>query len=103
MFDANMRHLPKGYKFFAEMCGTRKDHPIRQLDLTSRLVLCEMLSEEHGNPTVRFFCGDVYVDISNNESGIGSWFVYSGNKDGSGFINDKSKAEAMRVLAASNR
>ena len=99
MFDANMRYLPKGHKFFAEMCGTRKDHPIRQFDLKSRLVPCEMLSDNNENPTVRFYCGNKFMDMTDSECGIGSWFVYAGNKDGTGFIDDAKKKEAMEQLA----
>lgn len=100
MFDANMRHLPKGKKFFAEICGTREDHPIRQFDLKSRLVLCEMLSDDNENPTVRFYSGIKFMDITDNECGIGSWFAYTGNEDGTGFICDDKKKEAMRQLTA---
>lgn len=75
MFDANMRHLPKGKRFYAEMCGTREDHPVRNLGLTSRLILCEMLSEDHENPLVRFYGGVGAVDVSDEESGIGSWCI----------------------------
>lgn len=98
MFDANMRHLPKGKDFFAEMCGVRKGHPIRYCGVSSNLILCKMLSDEHENPVVRFYGSKRNVEISDSESGIGSWFVYSGNKDGTGFIDDDKKKEAMRQL-----
>lgn len=98
MFDANMRHLPKGHRFFAEMCGVREDHPIRQLDLKSRLVLCEMLSDDNENPTVRFYCDNSFIDMTDNECGIASWFVYTGNEDGSGFINDIKMKKSMEQL-----
>lgn len=98
MFDANMRHLPKGKKFFAEMCGVREGHPIRYCGVKSRLVMCEMLSDEHENPTVRFYGDERNVDISDSESGIGSWFVYAGNIDGTGFINDELEAAAMNII-----
>lgn len=98
MFDANMRHLPKGKKFFAEMCGVREGHPIRYCGVTSRLVMCKMLSDEHENPIVRFYGDKRNVDISDSESGIGSWFIYAGNIDGTGFINDELEAMAMDVI-----
>jgi hypothetical protein len=98
MFDANMRHLPKGKKFFAEMCGVRENHPIKQFNLTSRLILCEMLSDCNDNPTVRFFHGGKFMDMTDDEDGRGSWFVYSGNIDGTGFICDDMKREAMSLL-----
>lgn len=93
-----MRYLPKGKRFFAELCATRADHPIGKFNFSSRLFLCEMLSEDHENPTVRFFCNDTYLDISDSECGIGSLFIYAGNEDGTGFICKDKREEAMRRL-----
>ncbi len=98
MFDANMRHLPKGKKFYAEMCGVREQHPVRSLELDSRLILCEMLSDDNENPTVRFYGRSSSVDVTDNESGIGSWFIYGGNVDGTGFISDESKLAYQLLL-----
>jgi len=80
------------------MCGVRDGHPIRYCGVSSSLVLCKMLSDDHENPTVRFYGDKRNVDISDNESGIGSWFVYAGNKDGTGFVNEQSKTIAMSML-----
>lgn len=91
-----MRHLPKGKKFYAKMCGVREHHPVRSLELNSRLILCEMLSEGNENPTVKFHGESGSVDVTDNESGIGSWFVYEGNADGTGFISEESKSEYQR-------
>lgn len=102
MFDANMRHLPKGHEFFAEMCGVRDGHPVRFCGVKSRLVLCKMLSENNENPTVRFYGDESNVDVTDSDSGIGSWFTYAGNKDGTGFIDEVKKKEAMAVLQINN-
>lgn len=100
MFDANMRHLYKGKDFFAELSGITKEHPLHKLGISGRgrVVLCKMLSDEDENPVVRFYNKEDYIDISDSESGMGSWIVYSGNKDLTGFINDKSKEAAKQIL-----
>ncbi len=97
-----MRHLPKGKKFYAKMCGVRDQHPVRDLELSSRLILCEMLTEGSENPTVRFYGKSSSVDVTDEESGVGSWFVYEGNEDGSGFISEESKLEYQRLVKEEN-
>ena len=98
MFDANMRHIPKGKKFFVKVCGVSELHKVRELDLKCNVVLCEMLSEDNDNPIVRFFDNNTSVDISDEESGIGSWIKYEGNTDGSGFISEDSWELAYEVM-----
>ena len=103
MFDANMRHLPKGKRFFAKICGLKEGHPVRYIGINSNLVLCEMLSDEHENPTVRFYGSKCNVDVSDSESGIGSWLAYEGNEDLTGFICNESKAMAEGILNSNKR
>ena len=44
MFDANMKHLPKGWKFFADVCGVRGQ--LHTLGLNSGgIVQCHMLKQ----------------------------------------------------------
>ena len=48
MFDANLRHLPNGHKFFAEVWGCKKGCSLYKLGVRKEdeLVLCEMLDND---------------------------------------------------------
>ena len=93
MFDSNMRHLPKGMIFFAEIHSIVSGSKLYDLGYTvGDVILCKMISKGHDNPAI-LVDG---VQITSNES----WFitvVYSGNSDGSGFIDDMSKEKALRI------
>ena len=102
MFDANMRYLPYGHDFFAKVSGITKDHPLHKLKIRGRIILCKMLSGCHENPTVRFYNGEDFIDITDGQSGRGSWIVYEGNKDGTGFINEESKRQAEQLIGGFN-
>jgi len=101
MFDANMRYLPKRHEFFAEFRGVDKGHPLKPYSENHSVILCEMLSKGNENPTVRFFLDDRSFEMTDEQCGTGSWIAYSGNKDGTGFICDKKRAEAKHLLAES--
>lgn len=100
MFDANMRYLPKGKEFFAEFRGVSDDHPFKKYSERHNVILCQMLSDEHENPTVRFFADGECFDLSDEDCGLKTWMAYAGCKDGRGFINNKIKNEAMKILGA---
>jgi len=41
---------------------------------------------------------DKLLTISSHKNFTDNWFVYAGNQDGPGFINDKLKQKAMTQL-----
>jgi len=88
MFDANMRHLPKGRKFFAKVYSTGGAFPHRD-----KMFLCEMMTKEHENPTVDF--GGLLVS---SEGSGDSWIVFEGNEDLTGFISKSSLQTAKSML-----
>tara|TARA_R100000541_G_C1897352_1_gene83949 strand:+ start:16039 stop:16386 length:348 start_codon:yes stop_codon:yes gene_type:complete len=95
MFDANLRHLPNGHKFFAEVWGCKKECSLYKLGVRKEdeLVLCEMLDNDeendHMNPTVRFFFKGNTAEIKsweNEEKLLSTWIVYAGDYDLKGFL-----------------
>ena len=96
MFDANMRHLPKGRKFFCKI------HYIDDGDLYLKgvrggdIIECEMRRFSPENPLVTFKISGCNLKIREEDTGD-SWIVYEGNVDGTGFICDKSRAIAMEM------
>jgi hypothetical protein len=98
MFDANMRHLPKGHLFFAKVhyCS---DCTLYEVGMRSGdIIRCEMLSEGDDNPEVKFYFGNgtftTHSDIEYEES----WLVYEGNLDGTGFIDKSSKKKVQSII-----
>lgn len=95
MFDANLRHLPNGHKFFAEVGNCEKGCSLYKLGVRKEdeLVLCEMLDNDeendHINPTVRFLFKGNTAEIRSWEEGeklISTWLVYAGDYDLEGFL-----------------
>lgn len=87
MFDANMRYLPKGMEFFAEIRWLREDHPLTDLFKGSKIVLCTMLSKESKDPSVTFHLPDnSTVTLAYKECGRKSWIVYAGQAAGKDFL-----------------
>jgi len=100
MFDANMCHLPKGFKFFVEGYIS-KDNPLRKICTKETKVLkAIMLSKGSENPTVLFSNvikgEEITIELSEECTGE-DWLRYAGTIDGSGFICDKIKAAAERM------
>ena len=92
MFDANMKYLPKGWKFFAEVSGAKG--ALANLGLKcGDIVQCHMLNESENNPCVDLLINGKITTIQNYKKGHG-WYdrlVYSGNLDGSGFIEEEQQ------------
>lgn len=96
MFDANMRHLPKGTKFFAK-CHYYQDN---ELGLKKGDVyLCEMLTQCNENPfiIVRLDSG-IWHSLTNETDFYDKLFTYEGNIDLTDFISDESKQKAENLL-----
>lgn len=97
MFDANMRYIGSGNRFFAELTSLDEEdktgHGLRRHDV----VLCYMVTQGHENPTVIMMVDGKHLPVSCNDSGH-SWFVYAGRPNGSGFIHKKVKAKALKIL-----
>ena len=99
MFDANMRHLPKGYKFFAKVHSCMKDcelfdRGVRRGDI----ILSEMLDHETDKPNVLFHLKTGDFTCKPDFRKMKYWIVYEGCVDGSGFIDEESKRIAMKML-----
>lgn len=99
MFDANMRYLPKGYKFFASL-----DNPYnfaRAYDVTPvKFVECEMLDDCKDKPNVlfKFKEKEVIINARNRFEGKFLWAVYEGTVKGTDFINEEVRTERMKIL-----
>lgn len=100
MFDANMRHLPKGFKFFVTGYIS-KDNPLREIcTKETKILKGTMLSKGSENPTVTFkntIKGEgVTITLSEDDTGD-DWLLYAGTINGSGFICDEVKVAAERL------
>lgn len=101
MFDANMRCLPKGHKFLADVWGVKEGTILQQHGVEKHTyIMCTMLDECSDNPkvTVHLPRGDVIVD-SHSEGMFAYHILYMGtvNEDNtlSDFVyeNDLTRAE----------
>jgi len=99
MFDANMRHLPKGRLFFAKAhyCDNTTLHKVGVR--AGDIIRCEMLSSSHENPSVKFYFGNGTFETTHDAEFEGCLIVFEGNQDGTGFIDDDSKRIAMAMIA----
>ena len=97
MFDANMRGIPKGRKFFAEVYSTNKK--LKNLGVSSGdLIYCHMLNSNNENPCVDMMIGGHLTAVANDTDFDEKWLVYAGNADGTSFICDKLKVRASKIL-----
>lgn len=87
MFDANMRHLPNGSIFFAEVFTVKKDSRLGKFGYNKNdLVLCEMLDNDeendHNNSKVRFYNKGKTLDCKSWGDGgelfSTYWIVFAG-------------------------
>jgi len=97
MFDANMRYLPKGLKFFAKAHGV-SDSINRMGVNIGDLILCRMLNKGNDNPIVDMLINGKLFSVSSDKDFYDNLFVYEGCFDGSGFIDKHSKNKAMNIL-----
>ncbi|CAH9013711.1 conserved hypothetical protein [Vibrio phage 277E43-1] len=108
MFDANARHIPEGKKFFVECHSLDPDN---ELFLDSFLevggsYLCKKIGDNPYDCKFRIYKDrkelqylQIVVDFEDEDNFDDySLFVYSGNTDGTGFINDKWKQKALEFL-----
>lgn len=97
MFDANMRYIRSGNRFFAELTSLDKEDKTKHGLKRHDVVLCYMVTESHENPTVIMMVNGDHVEVSSDASGY-SWFVYAGRPNGNGFIERKVKLKALNIL-----
>jgi len=62
------------------------------------LIICHMLNSDHENPCVDMLVNDKLLTVSSHQDFFENWFVYTGDVDGSGFIDDRLKRIAMAML-----
>lgn len=105
MFDANMRYLPKGHQFLADVWGVKEGTILHQHGVRKHsYILCTMMDDSEDNPrvTVHLDSQDVVVD-SHSEGLFAYHILYMGtvNKDGSleDFVYDNDLARAKRFMA----
>lgn len=97
MFDANLRHLPKGYTFFAKAYGTSGNAKLRKAGIQSdKIFLAKMLSKGHNNPAI-LVNG---VQITSDEVFYDSTIIFAGNLDGTGFYTNfpEDRVAAFKLL-----
>ena len=98
MFDANMRYIKRGERFFAEVGSIDKNDKLYAFGLRAGdVVMCHMLNDSPDNPLVDIIiCGKIRTT---SDSNYNTWIRYAGNIDGkSGFIKNDVKAKANKVL-----
>lgn len=89
MFDANMRHLPKGHKFFALVWGTKQNtilakHGVNRDDMC----LCTMLDDDVDNPQVTFHLPSGDVDVYSSSEGMFAYHIlYVGTLKGDELVD----------------
>lgn len=102
MFDANMRYIKKGKKFFAEILAIDETGKLYNLGLRQGdAVMCHMLNEGNINPMVDMLINGRRVVVASDQGDFDwiEWIVYAGNADGkTDFICDKVKAKANHIL-----
>lgn len=103
MFDANLRHLKKGSKYFAKVHSCHKGSLFDAGVKYGDILQCEMLSDSHQNPLVKIKVSKGYIKVRHNEDFYDWGVVYEGQLDGTDFINEESKRIAMAQLKENTR
>lgn len=100
MFDANMRHLSKGHKFFCKVYSLEEDSDLyRAGGRLGELYQCTMLSKQHDNPMVEFIINEKPHNIRSQQAGyFGSWVIYEGGQDLADFINSDNLEIATKIM-----
>lgn len=78
MFDANMRHLPKGLDFICEVWGIKEGTTLYKEGVRKgMLICCEMLDEDDENPKVSFDLNGKEIVVDSHSEGLFSYhFIY---------------------------
>ncbi len=106
MFDANMRYIEEGKKFFAEVYNSSKGTLLYNSGIRNgEVVYCTMSigrTEETDNPTVTIHLVDRDVVITHEQDFEDTWLVYAGCVDKEGklhdFIDKSVEKKAGKVL-----
>ena len=108
MFDANLRGLPHGLRFFAEIvCDST--YLNKEGFKSGDVILCEMLSEDNEERCVRDSASikvykpkSEYFTLEHNfeDEDDDSWIVFSGREDLTGFLPQEKHVleKAKKVL-----
>lgn len=97
-FDANMRHLPAGHEFFAKVWECGKDTKLYSLGVRQGDILrCDMIEDDPLSGVIFHIDGDTYIQGPDDDF-YDIWLVYEGNTDGTGFLSDECRDEAMAEL-----
>tara|TARA_Y100001956_G_C3983913_1_gene126309 strand:+ start:34 stop:342 length:309 start_codon:yes stop_codon:yes gene_type:complete len=98
MFDANLRHLPKGYEFFAYVwtCEKVNKYNFKKDDV----ILCTMLDEDNKDPRVTLHLKSGDVTITHRDDFYEWNLVYAGAKDLTGFLPQEEhyRQKAKKLL-----
>ena len=99
MFDANARHLPKGYKFFSVAHWIQKHDYAYNLGIRQDDVLiCHMLNECDRDPIVDVTINGKVVSILSSRLGFCTLLEYAGSLNGEDFICESTRKRAMKLL-----
>lgn len=109
MFDANMRHLPKGMKFFADVWGVKADTILHKAGVRKGdVILCEMLDKDTENPRVKVTLPHTYRQVDSDSEGLFAyWMVYLCHLDENtgeviDFMYNKDKERSEKLLEQLN-
>ena len=99
MFDANAAYIQIGKEFFAEVHDARGmlgGFGVSEGDV----LICEHLSKKDRRWDVvsKVTKSDGTTFVWEDRDSVDDWLVYSGNLDGSGFIDEDIKAKALAFL-----
>jgi hypothetical protein len=99
MFDANMRYISKGKRFFCKLHSLTKDSPLAPFGARrGSVILCEMLDQTAKCPRVKFIFPDGEVIMKPVYRNIHTWAVYEGSEKLTDFISDDSKQMAEQYI-----
>lgn len=106
IFDANLTHLPQGKKFFAKCHYCDIISSLYAVGFRGgELYYAVMFSpdetdtwEERQERKVGFKINDNVYVFTSEDCFEDALFVYEGNADGTGFIDEKSKKTAMKIM-----
>ncbi|QAY02184.1 hypothetical protein VspSw1_116 [Vibrio phage VspSw_1] len=96
MFDANLRALPNGHRFFAKVVSGFKGYDVTGELHQDNIVECVMLDNSEDNCEILL----VKPGLSLRETSMEMEYllVYEGDYDGTGFIDEDSVIIANQII-----
>lgn len=99
MFDANLRFLPLGTEFFAEVYYCEGSVLDKKLGLKQNDVIrCKIIDECDDHPNVEITHKGKTITVGYHEDFYEKLVVYAGKLDGTDFIKDSTRNKALGIL-----